>query len=95
VNVLGKQVLPRLDAEAPAWSYRIPTPGLKLVDGQVRTSLSIPGFTLRYTTDGREPTATSPEARGPIAVSGQGGGLRVAAFDRRGRRGHSAKLAAN
>ncbi len=95
VNVLGKQVLPRLDAETPAWSYRIPTPGLKLVDGQVRTSLSIPGFTLRYTTDGREPTATSPEARGAIAVSGQGGGLRVAAFDRRGRRGHSAKLAAN
>jgi hexosaminidase len=88
VNVVGKRELPRLDSESPAWSYRIPTPGLKVVDGQVRCSLQIPGFVLRYTSDGSEPTGRSPQVRGPIPAGGQ---VRVAAFDRRGRKGHTAK----
>jgi len=90
-NVVGKRELPRLDREAAAWSYRIPTPGLKVVDGQVRASLEIPGFVVRYTTDGTEPTPTSPEARGPMPASPQ---LRVAAFDTTGRKGHTARLTA-
>jgi hexosaminidase len=61
---------------------------LKVADGQVRCSLQMPGFVLRYTTDGSEPTARSPEVRGPIPA---GGKVRVAAFDRRGRKGHTAK----
>jgi hexosaminidase len=88
VNVLGKRELPRLDRESPAWNYRIPKPGLKVVDGQLHFNLRIPGFTLRYTTDGSEPTAKSPEVRGPIPA---GALVRVAAFDRRGRKGHTAK----
>ncbi len=87
-NVLGKRELPRLDGEPSAWSYRIPTPGLKVVDGHVRCSLQIPGFVLRYTTDGSEPTSRSPEVGGAIPASP---GVRVAAFDRNGRRGHTAK----
>ncbi len=59
-NVVGKRELPRLDRESPVWSYRIPKPGLKVEGGQVRASLEIPGFVLRYTTDGTEPTAKSP-----------------------------------
>jgi hexosaminidase len=60
-----------------------------VVDGQVRSSLEIPGFVLRYTTDGSEPTVRSPEVRGPIAAKGL---VRVAAFTAAGRRGHSAKI---
>lgn len=89
VNRLGKRELPRLDREGVR--YRIPTPGLKAEGGRVYCSLELPGLTLRYTTDGSEPTPRSPEVRGPIPFRGS---VRVAAFDRTGRRGHSARLSA-
>jgi hexosaminidase len=85
VGVLGKRELPRLDREMSGLNYRIPTPGLKTVDGQVHGSLEIPGFVLRYTTDGSEPNVKSPEVRGPIPL---GSVVRVAAFDTTGRKGH-------
>jgi hexosaminidase len=91
VNVVGKRELPRLDRESPGLDYRIPTPGLKIVDGQVRCSLEIPGFVLRYTTDGSDPTPRSPEVRGPIPAKGL---VRAAAFTPTGRKGHTAKIAA-
>ncbi len=89
MNVLGKRELPRLDREVPGLAYRIPTPGLKAVDGQVHCSLQIPGFALRYTTDGGEPSVRTPEVRGPIPLAPV---VRVAAFDRTGRKGHTATL---
>jgi hexosaminidase len=89
-NVVGKQLLPRLAREQPGFAYRIPTPGLRAEGGEVRASLELPGFTLRYTTDGTEPTVRSPEVRGPIPFRGT---VRVAAFDANGRRGHAAALA--
>jgi len=55
----------------------------------VRCSLEIPGFVLRYTTDGSEPTVKSPEVRGPIPLAPV---VRVAAFDTTGRKGHTATL---
>ncbi len=89
VNVLGQRELPRLDRDVPGLSYRIPTPGLKVEGGTVRCSVEIPGFTLRYTTDGSEPTVRSAEVRGPIPM---GGAVRVAAFNAAGRRGHTARV---
>lgn len=89
VSVLGKRELPRLDREGVR--YRIPTPGLKVESGAVLVSLELPGFTLRYTTDGSEPSARSPLVQGPIPLRGP---VRVAAFDTTGRKGHTARLAA-
>ena len=89
VNVLGKRELPRLDREGVR--YRIPTPGLKLENGAVQSSLELPGFALRYTTDGSEPSARSPLVQGPIPLRGT---VRVAAFDTTGRKGHTARLSA-
>jgi hexosaminidase len=89
VNVLGKRELPRLDREGVR--YRIPTPGLKAEGGAVHCSLELPGFTLRYTTDGSEPGVRSPEVRGAIPFRGT---VRVAAFDTTGRKGHTARLSA-
>jgi hexosaminidase len=91
VNVLGKRELPRLDREVPGINYRIPTPGLEAAGGVVRCSVELPGFTLRYTTDGSEPTARSPEVRGPIPFRGT---ISVAAFSTTGRKGHTARLTA-
>ncbi len=91
VNVVGKRELPRLDGEVPGLNYRIPTPGLKVEGGVVLCSVELPGFTLRYTTDGSEPTARSSEVRGPIPLRGT---VRVAAFTTTGRKGHTARFAA-
>ncbi len=91
VNVVGQRELPRLDREVPGLNYRIPTPGLKADGGMVRCSVELPGFTLRYTTDGSEPTARSAPVRGPIPLRGT---VRVAAFNSMGRKGHTARVAA-
>jgi hexosaminidase len=91
VGVLGRRELPRLDREMPGIEYRIPTPGLKAEAGLVHCSLEMPGFTLRYTTDGSEPTLGSPEVRGPIPFRGT---ISVAAFNAPGRKGHTARLRA-
>jgi hexosaminidase len=91
VNVVGKRELLRLDREMPSVNYRIPTPGLKAQGGMVHCSVELPGFTLRYTTDGSEPTARSSVVRGPIPFRGT---VRVAAFNTTGRKGHAARLTA-
>lgn len=87
VNVLGKRELPRLDQEGVR--YRIPKPGLTVVDGQVRCNIQLPGLTLRYTADGTEPSLKSPPVAGPIPAKGT---IRVAAFDGRGRKGFTAEV---
>ena len=91
VNVIGQRELPRLDREVPGINYRIPTPGLKADGGVVHCSVELPGFTLRYTTDGSEPTERSPVVRGPVPFHGT---VRVAAFSTTGRKGHAARLTA-
>jgi hexosaminidase len=84
VNALGQRVLPRLDLEQRSVAYRIAPPGL-LVDGeQVLVNHVLPGIVLRYTSDGSEPTAGSRQVDGPITDRGM---IKVAAFDRNGRRG--------
>jgi hexosaminidase len=90
-NIVGKHELPRLDREVPELSYRIPTPGLRVRNGAVYTSTELPGFTLRYTTDGSEPSTRSPVVRGPIPLRGT---IRVAAFSTTGRTGHTVSVKA-
>jgi len=89
--VVGKRELPRLDREVPALNYRIPTPGLRVQGTVVNTSLEQPGFALRYTTDGTDPSAKSPVVRGPIPLRGP---IRVAALTGAGRKGHTASVKA-
>jgi hexosaminidase len=91
VNVLGQRELPRLDREVPGINYRIPTPGLKVEGGVVHCSVELPGFTLRYATDGSEPAVRSAVVRAPIPLRGT---VRVAAFSTTGRKGHTAWVTA-
>ena len=90
VQQLGRQVLPRLDKERADVGYRIAPPGLSLAQGQVRVNHQIPGFTLRFTTDGSEPTASSPVVQGGVITAR--GEIRVAAFDLNHRRGRSSRI---
>jgi hexosaminidase len=91
VNVVGKRELPRLDRDMPGLNYRIPTPGLKVQGGMVYTSMELPGFTLRYTTDGSDPGVRSPVVTGPIPFRGT---VSVAAFNSGGRKGLTARVTA-
>jgi hexosaminidase len=86
---LGERVLPRLDAEGAGIRYRIPPPGLKRAADGVHANSLLPGFTLRYTSDGSEPTAASAPVAGPVTASGI---IRVAAFARDGRGGPSSSI---
>lgn len=91
VNVVGKRELPRLERELPGLNYRIPTPGLKVQGGMVYSTLEIPGFTMRFTTDGSDPTARSAVVTGPIPFRGT---VSVAAFSASGRQGLTARVTA-
>lgn len=87
VNVLGKRELPRLDYYAGGFSYRIPTPGSTILrNGMVEANSQFPGLVLRYTTNGSEPTLSSPIYKGPIPATGP---IKLRLFDTRGRGGRS------
>jgi hexosaminidase len=84
VNVLGKQELPRLDHYAGGFNYRIPAPGVSLDNGKVVANMLIPGFTIRYTTDGSEVSKLSPAYTKPLPAKGT---IKFAAFNQLGRGG--------
>ncbi|TPE43882.1 family 20 glycosylhydrolase [Pontibacter mangrovi] len=86
INVVGKRELPRLDYYAGGYGYRIPTAGAKVVDGKVEANVQFPGFTIRYTTDGTEPTQSSSAYTGPIAATGP---VKLRVFNAEGRGGHT------
>ncbi len=88
MNQVAKVALPALDADRAA-AYRIPAPGLDVVDRTVLINHEYPGFVLRYTVDGREPSLSSPRVEGPLAYQPM---LQVVAFDRSGRHGHIARI---
>jgi hexosaminidase len=67
VNVLAKKELPRLDNYAGGFRYRIPTPGLTMEEGKVLANVQLPGFEIRYTTDGTDPGKNSKLYAEPIA----------------------------
>jgi len=82
-NALGQRELPRLDDLFGGFNYRIPPPGAIVEKGQLRANIAFPGLRIRFTTDGSEPTATSPEYTGPVEIKGV---AKLAAFDSRGTR---------
>ncbi|QCR21960.1 family 20 glycosylhydrolase [Pontibacter sp. SGAir0037] len=81
-NIVGKRELPRLDHYAGGFNYRIPAPGAIVQNGAVTANLQLPGFTIRYTTDGSEPTAQSKVYTSPIAEKGT---IKMKAFNSLGR----------
>jgi hexosaminidase len=86
VNSCGKRLLPRLARLDGGYAYRIPSPGVVCRDGQVWANCSLPGFTIRYTTDGSEPTMKSPQYTAPLAFKS---GTRLKVFDGTGRSGRT------
>ncbi|MDD5150580.1 MAG: family 20 glycosylhydrolase [Flavobacterium sp.] len=84
VNVLGKKEMPRLDYYLGGFGYRIPPVGAIIENGKVSANIQIPGFTIRYTTDGSEPTINSEIYKMPIATKGK---ITLCAFSSNGKKG--------
>jgi hexosaminidase len=83
VNILGKRELPRLTYYYDGYSYRIPKPGVVLQDGKYIANLQIPGFIIRYTTDGTDPDEKSTIYKDAVTNSGKP--IKFRAFDNKGR----------
>lgn len=86
LNTLGKRELPRIAHYAGGFNYRIPTAGVAERDGNLFANVQIPGFTIRYTTDGSEPTAESMAYEAPVAADGV---VAFRVFDSEGRGGRT------
>lgn len=81
-NTLAQRELPRLAGLHGGYNYRIPLPGAIIKDGILHSNIEFPGLIIRYTTDGEEPTRTSPLYEGPVSVEGT---VKLRAFDSAGR----------
>ncbi|HEX9958670.1 MAG TPA: family 20 glycosylhydrolase [Fibrella sp.] len=89
INIVGKRELPRLDTYAGGFQYRIPTAGAKVINGKLASNVQFPGLTIRYTTDGTEPTATSPVYTEPLALTDT---IKLRVFSAAGRAGQTVTI---
>lgn len=88
-NRIGRRELPRLDRLFGGFNYRIPMPGAVVKDGVLSANIAFPGLTIRYATDGGEPTVDSPVYTEPIRITAP---ITSAAFSTAGRRGWVAEV---
>lgn len=91
VNEVGKRELPRMDYYGGGFNYRIPTVGVAEKEGNLYANIQLPGMTIRYTTDGSEPTADSPVYGNPVPASGK---VSFRAFNTEGRGGRTVSFTA-
>lgn len=89
VNVVGKRELTRLNYYQGGAGFRIPTVGARVIDGTVQANIQLPGLTIRYTTDGTEPTINSKQYEQPITEKGL---IKLRAFDSKGRGGRTIEI---
>ena len=86
LHTLSERELPRLDTYAGGFQYRIPTAGAKVTSGKLAANVQLPGSAIHYTTDGTEPTASSPIYTEPIAAMGT---IKLKVFNKAGRSGQT------
>lgn len=88
-NQLGKRELPRLDHFAGGFAYRLPNVGAVVEGNQVKANIQLPGLTIRYTTDGSEPTSSSLIYTQPIPVNKN---IKMRVFGASGRGGKTVEV---
>jgi hexosaminidase len=79
---VSEQELPRLSKKNGGYNYRVPTPGAVIENGILKANTESSGLSIRYTTNGTEPTAQSPLYSKPVPV---GERVMVRSFDKAGR----------
>ncbi|TLV00531.1 family 20 glycosylhydrolase [Dyadobacter luticola] len=90
-NSIAQRHLPRLRYLNGGYNYRIPMPGAVIENGELKANVELPGLTIRYTTDGSEPTVSSTVYKAPIRLVGQ---IKLKSFDAAGTASRTAVLAA-
>jgi hexosaminidase len=65
-----------------SYHYRIPAPGAAVIDGKVHANCQLPGFVIRYTTNGKEPSVSDKIYTAPFTANGN---IRLRAFNSMGR----------
>ncbi len=81
-NTLAQKELPRLASLHGGYNYRLPLPGAIVEDNILKANVAFPGLTIKYTTNGEEPTMHSATYSEPTEVSGT---VKLKAFDKAGR----------
>lgn len=89
VNTLGQRELMRLNNYAGGFNYRIPTAGAKIENGKVMANIQLPGFIIRYTTNGTEPNAKSKVYVAPVSAKGT---IKLKVFNTDGRSGRTVEI---
>ena len=84
-NALGQRELIRLNYLCEGVNYRIPLAGGLIENGLLKANVRFPGLTIRYTTDGTEPTKNSALYAKPLKVEGTK--VRLKVFNEKGRSG--------
>ncbi|GAB4033325.1 family 20 glycosylhydrolase [Spirosoma gilvum] len=85
-NTLAQKEFFRLARLNGGYNYRIPPPGALIENGMLKANVELPGLTIRYTTDGSEPTAQSTAFASPVTVTGT---VKLKSFDAAGRSSRS------
>lgn len=85
MNTIGQKELPRMDNMKKNISYRIPVPGAIIINGVLYANTSIPGFEIRFTTDGTDPVLTSAKYSTPLKVNSEK--IKLRCFTSSGRAG--------
>jgi hexosaminidase len=91
-NTLAKQELPRLSYLNGGYNYRVPPPGGVIENGILKANTELPGLTIRYTTDGTEPSVNSAEYQRPVAVTSR---VLLKSFDAAGKASSTVQINVN
>jgi len=89
-SVVGWEELPRLEYMFGGTEYRVPLPGVQVLDNTIFVNTTYPNVEIRYTTDGTDPEKGSQRVTSSVRIDG--GDLRVRAFGSDGREGHVLRL---
>lgn len=81
-NAMGQREMPRMDHLFRGVLYRVPMPGAVIEEGNLMANITFPGLTIRYTTDGTEPTPESAVYTESVTVTGE---VKLKAFTPSGR----------
>ena len=84
-NKVGQQHLAILDHVWEGVNYRIPLPGIKVIDNKIHANVRFPGLTLRYTSDGSSVNENSTVYNDPFEIEEGVSIIRMKAFNTKGR----------
>jgi hexosaminidase len=88
-NIVGKRELPRLAYWESGFQYRIPSPGAQVLGGEIYANVQFPGLTIRYSSNGEEPSPKSRLYKEPIKEKGL---IKLKVFDARERSGRTTEI---